>query len=108
MVRFPDKIHMENRLFISKHVSNKLPPISNSCFIFSSTLHNYETLFATKGCLNIPTVTPTTYEEEAFISMFTKTWNNRKSQIKDAMMNTFTQNKLKLFLFAFYLNLYLT
>ena len=41
----------------------------------------------------------------AFVSMATKTWNNIKSQIKDPMINTFFPNKLKMFLFDFYLNL---
>ena len=45
MVKLPDKIKIENCLFISKNVNNKLSPIFNSCFIFTSTSHNYETSF---------------------------------------------------------------
>ena len=108
IVKLPDKIKIENWLFISKYVNNKLPPIFNSWFIFSSTCHNYETSFAAKGHLKIPTVTTTTYGKGAFISMATKTWNNTQSQIKDPMINTFSPNKLKIFLFDFYLNLYQT
>ena len=40
------------------------------------------------------------------MGMVTKTWNNIQSQIKDFMINTFSPNKLKIFLFDFYLNLY--
>ena len=108
IVNFHDKIKIENCLFISKYVNNKLPPIFSSWFIFSSTCHNYETSFAVKGHLKIPTVTTTTYGKGAFISMATKTWNNTQSQIKDPMINTFSPNKLKIFLFDFYLNLYQT
>ena len=108
IVKLPNKIKIENCLFISKYVNNKLPPIFNSWFIFSSTCHNYETSFAAKGHLKIPTVTTTTYGKGAFISMATKTWNNTQSQIKDPMINTFSPNKLKIFLFDFYLNLYQT
>ena len=61
IMKLPDKIKIENCLFISKYVNNKLPPIFNSWFIFSSTCHNYETSFAAKGHLKIPTVTITTY-----------------------------------------------
>ena len=107
-MKLPVKIKTENCLFISKYVNNKLPPIFNSWFIFSSTCHNYETSFAAKGHLKIPTVTTATYGKGAFISMATKTWNSTPSQIKDPMINTFSQNKLKMFLFDFYLNLYLT
>ena len=80
IVKLPGKIKIENCLFISKYVNNKLPPIFNSWFIFSSTCHNYETSFAAKGHLKIPTVTTTTYGKGAFISMTTKTWNNTKLQ----------------------------
>ena len=66
-------------------MSTKLPTIFNSWFIFSSTCH-YETSFAVKGHLKIPTVTKTTYGKGAFISMATKTWNNTESQIKDPMI----------------------
>ena len=108
IVKLPDKIKIENCLFISNYVNNKLPPIFNSWFIFSSTCHNYETSFAAKGHLKIPTVTTTTYGKRAFIGMATKAWDNTQSQIKDPMINTFSPNKLKIFLFDFYLNLYQT
>ena len=78
IVNFPDKIKIENCLFISKYDNNKLPPIFSSWFIFSSTCHNYETSFAVKRHLKIPTVTTTTYGKGAFISMAPKAWNNTK------------------------------
>ena len=105
ILNIPDKIKIENCLFISKYVNNKLPAIFNCWFIFSSICHNYETSFAAKGHLKIPTVTTFTYDKGAFISMAIKTWNT-DSQIKDPMINTFSPNKLKIFLFDFYLNLY--
>ena len=107
-MKLSDKIKIENCLSISKYVNNKLPPTFNSWFISSYTFHNYETLFAAKGHLKIPTVTTATYDKGAFISMATKTWDNTQSQIKDPMINTFSPNKLKIFLFDFYLNLYQT
>ena len=107
-MKLPAKIKTENCLFISKYVNNKLPPIFNSWFIFFSTFHNYETSFAAKGHLKIPAVTTATYGKGAFISMATKTWNNTQSQIKDPMINNFSPNKLNIFFFDFYLNLYQT
>ena len=78
-VKLPDKIKIENCFFISKYVNNKLPAIFNSWFIFSSSFHNFETSFAAKGHLKIPTVTTATYGKGASISMTTKTWNNTQS-----------------------------
>ena len=108
IVKLPDKIKIESCLFISKYVNNKLPPIFNSWFIFSSTFHNYETSSAAKVHLKIPAVTTTTYGKGTFISMATKTRNNTQSQIKDPMLNTFSPRKLKIFFFDFCLNLYQT
>ena len=73
IVKYPDKIKIENCLFISKYVNNKLPPIFKSWFKFFSTCHNYETSFAAKGHLKILTVTATTCGKGAFISTATKT-----------------------------------
>ena len=102
IVKIPYKIQIDNCLFIGKYVNNKLPPIFNSCFIFFPTFHNYETSFATKDQLKISSVTTTTYGKGAFISMSTKTWNSIPSRIKDPIINTFSPNKLKIFLFDFY------
>ena len=55
-----------------------------------------------------PSVTTSTFGKRAFISMATKTWNNTQSQIKDPVINTFSPNNLKIFLFDFYLNVYQT
>ena len=107
-VKLPDKIKIENCFFISKYVNNKLPARFNSWLIFSSSFHNFETSFAAKGHLKIPTVTTATYGKGASISMTTKTWNNTQSQVKDPMINTFSPNKLKTFLFDFFLNFYQT
>ena len=88
IVKLPGKIKIENCLFISKYVSNKLLHIFNSWFIFSFTCHNHKTSFAAKGHLKIPTVNSTTYGKGSFISMDTKTGNNTQSQIKDSMINS--------------------
>ena len=63
MVKLPDKIKIKTCLITSKYINKKLPPIFDSCF-------------AAKGHLNIPTDTTTTYGKRALISMTTKTWNN--------------------------------
>ena len=67
IVKLLDKIKIENCLFISKYVNNKLPQIFNSWFIFSFTCHNYETLFAAKGQLKIPTIPTTNMVKEPLL-----------------------------------------
>ena len=106
----PKKVKIESCLqqFISKYVNNKSFPIFNSCFIFSSNFHNYETSFLTKGHRQVPTDTTTTYVKGTLISMVTKIWNNIQSQTEDPMITIFSLNNLKNFFFDFYLNLYQT
>ena len=99
------KIKIQNCLFISKYI-NKLHPIFISWFIFSFFSHNYESSFATKSQLKIPAATTTTYGKEAFLVWQQKHEVMFKSVTKDPMINTFSPNKLNIFLLDFHLNLY--
>ena len=102
----PHKIQIENFIFLSKYVSNKLPSIFSGWFVFSSIFHNHDSSFPTRCHLDICTGTAKKYGKGAFISMAANIWKNIRSQIKDSLINVFYPNKLKLFLFGFYLNLY--
>ena len=53
---FADKVKIENCLFINKYTNNKLPSVFTNWFTFSSMSHNYQTLFASKGNLQIPSL----------------------------------------------------
>ena len=43
ILKFLDKVNLENTLFVSKSINNLLPSLFNDWFLFSSDLHNYET-----------------------------------------------------------------
>ena len=66
--------------------------------------HNYQTSFASKENLQIPSVQTTSYGKNAFI----KTWNDIQKDMKGVMLNTFSLVKLKSLLTEFYLNMYKT
>ena len=51
IIKFPDKISIENCLFMSKSLNNHLPEIFNNWFIFSSDTHRYKTSCFEKGML---------------------------------------------------------
>ena len=51
ILKFQDKICLENILFVSKYLNNSLPSIFNTWFSFSSDQHNYETSSSTQGNL---------------------------------------------------------
>ena len=66
ILKFQDKICLENILFISKSLNNLSPSVFNTWFCFSSDQHNCETLYSTQGNL---------------IKMFYKTKRYRKYSI---------------------------
>ena len=49
ILKFQDKICLENILFISKTLNNLSPSVFNTWFSFSSDRHNYETSSSTQG-----------------------------------------------------------
>ena len=69
IIKMADKVKIENCLFINKYTNKKLPLIFNNWFTFSSMSHNYQTTFASKGNLEIPSVQTTSYGKNAFVHM---------------------------------------
>ena len=65
IIKLPDKITMENCLFISKSIKFDLPPIFKHWFTFSSDSHNYEISSSSKGLLKVKTVNTKKYGREA-------------------------------------------
>ena len=43
LLKFNDKVHLENVLLISIFMNSFLPPVFNNWFTFCSNVHNYET-----------------------------------------------------------------
>ena len=54
ILKFQDKISLENVLFISKSLNNLSPPVFNTWFSFSSDQHKYETSSSSQGNLIKP------------------------------------------------------
>ena len=55
ILKFGDKITLENVLFVNKSISRQVPPIFYDWFIFSGNLHRYKTFWSVNDHLNIPT-----------------------------------------------------
>ena len=106
-IKIADKVKIENCLFINKYTTNKLPSIFTNWVTFSLMSQNYQTLFASKGNLQIPSV-QTTYGTNVFVYMVIKTWNDIQKEMKGVMLNKFSLVKLKSLLIEFYLNMYKT
>ena len=76
IIKVADKVKIENCLFINKYANNKLPSIFTNWFTFSSMSHNYQTSFASKGSLQIPSVQTTSYGKNGFVYSVIRTWND--------------------------------
>ena len=55
--------------------------------------HNHQASF--KGNLQRPSVQKSSYGKNAFVYMFTKTWNDIQKEMKGVMLNTFSLVKIK-------------
>ena len=55
ILKFGDKITLENIIFVSKSINRQVPYIFYDWFIFSENLHRYETCWSVSTHLNIPT-----------------------------------------------------
>ena len=55
ILKFTDKITLENILFVNKSTNRQVPPIFYDWFKFSGDLHRYKTCWSVTDHLNIPT-----------------------------------------------------
>ena len=108
IIKVADKVKIGNCLFINKYTNNKLPSIFTNWFTFSSMSNNYQTSFASKGSLQIPSARATSYGKNGFVYSVIRTWNDIQKELKGVILNTFLLAKLKSLLIEFYLNMYKT
>ena len=54
ILKFIDKITLEDILFVNKSINTQVPPIFYDWFTFSGDLHRYETCWSVTDHLNIP------------------------------------------------------
>ena len=76
------KVKIENCLFINKYTNNELPSVFTNWFTFSSMPHNYQTSFAFKGNLQIPSVQTTSCGKNAFVYTVIRTWNDIQNDLQ--------------------------
>ena len=55
ILKFGDKITLENILFVNKSINRQVPPIFYDWLILSLNLHRYETCWSVNDHLNVPT-----------------------------------------------------
>ena len=95
VLKFKDKINLENILFISKSINNLLPSLFNNWFVFSSDTHKYNTSWSSDDKLQKYSYRTNTYGKNSIIISVIESWNNSQNNLKISL-RLLTPSKIKL------------
>ena len=97
ILKFQDKISLENILFVSKSLNNLSPSVFNTWLSFSSDQHDYETSSSTQQCGNLTKLFYKTnrYGQYSITVSAVESWNKIQKQLKVCYLKTYPQIKLK-------------
>ena len=105
IIKFQDKICLENVLFLSKSLINNLTtPVFSTWFSFSSDQHNYETSSSTQGNLTKLFYKTNRYGTYSITVSPVESWNKIQKQLKDMLLKDLSPRKIKTIVSNFYLN----
>ena len=96
ILKFSDKVTLENTLFVSRSINNLFPSLFNDWFLFSSDQHNYETFWSSLGNLHKPSYKTNLYGKNSIIVSATNAWNNSQKLLRISFRH-FSPNKIKNF-----------
>ena len=103
ILKFGDKLCLENILFVTKSLNNLTPSVFSTWFSFSSDQHNYETSSSTQG--NLTKLFKTNRYEKYSITVSTvELWSKIQKQLKDMVLKDLTPRKVKTIVSNFILN----
>ena len=106
ILKFQDKICLENILFISKTLNNLSPSVFNTWFSFTSDQHNYETSSSTQGNLIKLFYKTKRYEKYSITVSAVESWNKIQKQLKDLLLRDLSPNRIKRIVSDLYLKSY--
>ena len=97
IIKLPDKISVENCLFVSKFLSNQLPEIFNNWFVLYFDTHRYEKSCSEKVMLKVKPFHTKSYDRKAVTYSAINTWNSLQKQVKHFLFSNLSTFKLKFF-----------
>ena len=107
ILKFTDKITLENILFVNKSINRQVPPIFYDWFTFSGDLHRYETCWSVTDHLNIPTFRTQKYGRFSIRASTIYSWNSMQNLlIKNLSLKNSTSKKIKYFLTKHFIEKY--
>ena len=106
ILKFQDKICLENILFISKSLNNLSPSVFNTWFSFSSDQHNYETSSSTQGNFLKLFYKTKGYGKYSITVSAVESCNKFRKQLKDLLLRDLSPNEIKTIVSDLYLKSY--
>ena len=95
ILKFEDKILIGNITFVSKSISNLLPPIFKSWFIFCSKIHNYNTVSSSTDKLFKPSYRTDSYGKNTVIIRAINCWNKTQNILDNQSLKSLYPSKVK-------------
>ena len=107
ILKFIDKITLENILFVNKSINRQVPPIFYGWFTFSGDLHRHETCWSVTDHLNIPNFWTQKYGCFSIRASTIYSWNSMQNLlIKNLSLKTSTSKNIKYFLTKHFIEKY--
>ena len=103
ILKFQDKICLENILFVSKSLNNLTLSVFGKWLSFSSDQHNNETSSSTKGNLIKLFYKTNRYGKYSVTASAVESWNKIQKQLKDMLLKDLSPWKIKIIFSNFYL-----
>ena len=104
ILKYQDKICLENILFVIKSLNNFSPPVFNTCFSLSSDQHNNETSSSTQDNLNIFNKA-NIYGKYSVAESVAESLRKIRKQLKHSLLKDLPPNKIKTVVTCFYFKL---
>ena len=95
ILKFQDKICLENNLFVSKTLNNLTPSVFSTWFSFSSDQHNYETSSSTQGNFTKLFYKTNRHGKYSITVSAVESWNKIQKQLKDMLLKDLSPRKIK-------------
>ena len=107
ILKFGDKITLENILFVNKSINRQVPSIFYDWFKFSGNLHRYETCWSVTNHLNIPTFRTQKYGRFSIRASAIRSWNYTQDMLKTNLsLKNSTPKSIKYFLTKYFIESY--
>ena len=106
ILKFPDKIALENCIFIKNYFNQTLPTPFKNWFTLSTDSHTHNTCWSNLGCLKIPPHKTAIYGRQSVNISAIYTWNYLQSHHRNIMFRQLSLTRLKKLIMQYYFSNY--